>query len=110
MGPSEVAKVSQYDEARVPLGIKEATLQAPLLIHIWVTLYGYLIMIELSQIATSLFLRCIRGNEDAVTYSGPTYAAVRSGKYRINRQHTALLESRNFEHMYVHPLQFVIQS
>lgn len=108
LGPNEVAKVSQDDKARVPLGITAATLQAPLLMHL-----DYAVRLpdhdwavaDRHKLIPSVYAGIVIkehefGNKEAVTYSGPTYVAVRSGKHDKS---TAYSHARDFEHLYSLP-------
>ncbi|GBP40850.1 hypothetical protein EVAR_88911_1 [Eumeta japonica] len=77
------------DKARVPIGLTAANKQAPLLMHVE---YRVLLSNHDWVIATrhklipSVYAGCIikeneMGRAEAVTYSGPTYMAIRSGKH-----------------------------
>ena len=89
LGPNHVFMLSQDDKARVPIGITAAKKQAPLLMsmeyrvrlpdHDWV-------VAERHKLIPSVYALCTIekdriGDEKAVTYSGPTYVAIRSGKH-----------------------------
>lgn len=89
LGPDEVCFISQDDKARVPLGITAANKQGPLLMHVeyrvslpdhdWVVAAKHKLIP--SVYAGITIKRDGLGKTDAVTYSGPTYIAVRSGKH-----------------------------
>jgi hypothetical protein len=101
LGPNEVAFVSQDDKARVPIGITAANKQAPLLMHLqykvklpdhdWVVAGGH--KLKPSVYAGIVIKRAEIGSRSAVTYSGPTYIAVRSGKHSSS---TALSHANDF--------------
>lgn len=81
--------ISQDDKARVPIGITAANKQAPLLMHVeylvhlpdhdFVVAKAHKLIV--SVVAVCLILLGCMGKPTAVTYSGPTYIAVRSGKH-----------------------------
>ncbi|KAJ1522452.1 hypothetical protein ONE63_001642 [Megalurothrips usitatus] len=104
-GSSEVAVLSKDDKCRIPLGISAATKEAPLLMHMeyrvrlpdhdWVvgsrhklipSVYAGIRIINKSPI----------GQPDAVSYSGPTYVAIRSGKHSSS---TATTHAVDFERL-----------
>ncbi|KAJ8940658.1 hypothetical protein NQ314_010633 [Rhamnusium bicolor] len=89
LGPNEVFFLSQDDKARVPIEITAATKQAPLLMHMqyrvslpdhdWVVAAGH-------KLIPSVYAGIVIepngfGNPSKVTYSGPTFIAIRSGKH-----------------------------
>lgn len=101
LGPREVCFFSQDDKARVPVGITAANKQAPLLMHLeykvtlpdhdWVVAGGHKLIP--SVYAGIVIKPADIGNRSAVTYSGPTYIAVRSGKHTSS---TALSHATDF--------------
>lgn len=89
LGPQEVCFISQDDKARVPIGITAANKQAPLLMHLE---YRVSLPDHDREVATghklipSVYAGVIIkedniGNSQAVSYSGPTLIAIRSGKH-----------------------------
>lgn len=81
--------LSQDDKARVPIGLTAANKQAPLLMHVQYRVslpdHDWMIATE-HKLIPSAFARCIiKGNDmggaEAISYSGPTYVAIRSGKH-----------------------------
>ncbi|KAF6028277.1 hypothetical protein EB796_013415 [Bugula neritina] len=89
LGPSEVLFISQDDKARVPIGITAANKQAPLLMSLEykVTLPDHdWVIAQRHKLIPSVYAVCqikpnMIGQENAVTYSGPTYITIRSGKH-----------------------------
>ena len=89
LGPQEVCFISQDDKARVPIGITAANKQAPLLMHLeyrvslpdhdWVAATGHKLIP--SVYAGVIIKEDNIGNSQAVSYSGPTLIAIRSGKH-----------------------------
>ena len=88
LGPQEVSFHSQDDKCRVALGITAATKQAPLLMHA-----DYKVMLpdhdfvvaKAHKLIPSVIAACnIKENtlNSGVTYSGPTYVAIRSAKHQ----------------------------
>jgi hypothetical protein len=104
LGPKEVIFMSQDDKARVSIGVTAAVKQKQMLMHLqyrvslpdhdWVkaskhklipSVYG---LMEIQENGL--------GNPQSVSYSGPTYIAVRSGKHSTS---TALSHALDFERM-----------
>jgi len=89
LGPDQVLYVSQDDKARVPIGITAANKQAPLLMSMEyrVTLpdHDFVVGARHSLIPSVYAVLRVKsehiGKEEAVTYSGPTYISIRSGKH-----------------------------
>jgi hypothetical protein len=88
LGPNEVTFHSQDDKARVPIGLTAANKQSPMVMHMEykVTLADHDIVIapQHKLIPSVLAAMEIKQNcigRDAVTYSGPTYVAIRSAKH-----------------------------
>lgn len=89
LGPEEVIFLSQDDKARVPIGIAAAHKQAALLMHMeyrvklpdhnWVIANQHKLIP--SVIAGIEILPNGKGSPKAVSYSGPTYISIRSGKH-----------------------------
>lgn len=89
LGPNEVCFFSQDDKARVPIGITAANKQAPMLMHVeyrvklpdhdWVVAAGHKLV---PSVYAGIEIKPDDiGNCQAVSYSGPTYIAIRSGKH-----------------------------
>jgi hypothetical protein len=101
LGPQEVCFISQDDKARVPIGITAANKQAPLLMHLeyrvtlpdhdWVVASGHKLIP--SVYAGIIISENNIGNSRAVSYSGPTFIAIRSGKHSSS---TALSHALDF--------------
>lgn len=89
LGPDSVSFLSQDDKARVPIGLTAANKQAPLLMHVEykVSLPDHdFIIAARHKLIPSVYALCeVKPNEmgrpEAVSYSGPTYIAIRSGKH-----------------------------
>ncbi|KAK3907774.1 Cytochrome b6-f complex iron-sulfur subunit [Frankliniella fusca] len=89
LGQGQAFFLSQDDKARVPLGITAANKQAPLLMHMEykVTLADHdFAVAPAHKLIPSVYAACsikagVLGDERAVSYSGPTYIAIRSGKH-----------------------------
>lgn len=89
LGPNQVCFISQDDKARVPLGITAAHKQAYMLMHLEykVTLPDHdCVVAECHKLILSVYAGIVikpdgNGDPSAVTYSGPTYVAIRSGKH-----------------------------
>ena len=89
LGPHSVTFLSQDDKARVPLGLTAANKQAPLLMHVEYKIslpdHDFLVAAR-HKLIPSVYAICeVKPNEmgrpEAVSYSGPTYIAIRSGKH-----------------------------
>ncbi|KAJ1531396.1 hypothetical protein ONE63_000077 [Megalurothrips usitatus] len=89
LGPEQVIFISQDDKAKVPIGKTAAKLQAPLLMHIKykVRLDDHDFVVgERRQLTPSVYAamtikKDCMGKREAVSYSGPTFIAIRSGKH-----------------------------
>ncbi|GBP38729.1 hypothetical protein EVAR_22378_1 [Eumeta japonica] len=91
LGPDQVFFLSMDDKARVALGITAANAQAPILMHLdyRVKLPDHDFVVAekhklIPSVYASIVIKKNEGNEgkpEAVTYSGPTYVAIRSGKH-----------------------------
>ena len=89
LGPRQVFFISQDDKARVPIGLKAANKQSPILMHLqyrvklsdhdWVVANRHKLI---PSVYTGINIKPQGlGYPEAVTYSGPTYIAIRSGKH-----------------------------
>lgn len=85
----QVGVLSQDDKSRVPIGITAAKVQAPALMHLnyrvkladhdWVVAAGHKLI---PSVYGAMAIKPDgMGKEEAVTYSGPTYIAIRSGRH-----------------------------
>lgn len=89
LGPNQVCFISQDDKSRVPIGLKAAQKQSPLVMHLEykVTLPDHdWVISERHKLIPSVYAGIIikpnsLGQPEAVGYSGPTYIAIRSGKH-----------------------------
>ena len=97
--------ISQDDKAKVPLGITAAKTQAPVLMHLeykvrlpdhdWVV--GHRHKLAPSVYAGVIIKNNCMGQKEAVTYSGPTYIAIRSGKHCSS---TASTHATDFDRLF----------
>lgn len=100
LGTQEVCFLSQDDKCRVPIGITAAKAQAPLLMHLeykvrlpdhdWVVANKHKLIP--SVYAGILIEPNGSGQPAAVSYSGPTYIAIRSGKHDSTSAETHALD------------------
>jgi hypothetical protein len=98
-------ELSCDDKARVPIGITAANAQSPLVMHMEykVTLPDHdFVIAEKHKLIPSVYAGInIKeqgyGQKDAITYSGPTYVAVRSGKHNSS---TAFSHAKDFNRLY----------
>ena len=111
LGPKEVCFISQDDKARVPIGLTAANKQAPLLMHVEyrVTLPDHdWVVASRHKLIPSVYAgieiqKDGLGKPEAVTYAGPTYIAIRSGKhcsssaYSHGLDYERLLELEEFD-------------
>ena len=89
LGPEEVVFHSMDDKAKVPIGITAAGKQTPLLMHMeyQVTLPDYEFVVGSrhklipSVVGDMKVVKSKHLTNDGVTYSGPTYIAIRSAKH-----------------------------
>lgn len=89
LGPDQVFYLSQDDKARVPIGLTAANKQSPLLMHVEykVSLPDHDFPVASGhKLIPSVYACCVIkedkiGEPEAVTYSGPTYIAIRCAKY-----------------------------
>lgn len=96
LGPDEVFFLSQDDKSRVPIGITAAKDQAPILMHVEyrVSLPDHdWVVAERHKLIPSVYAAIVikpeeEGRPEAVSYSGPTYIAIRSGKHSSSNAET----------------------
>lgn len=108
LGPTEVAKLSVDDKARVPLCMAAATSQSPLLMHMqyrvrlpdhdWAVADRHKLIP--SVYAGVMIQENSFGDTAGVTYSGPTHVAIRSGKHSKS---TAYSHARDLDHLFELP-------
>jgi len=87
LGPKEVFFLSQDDKAKVAIGVTAAKKQSPMLMHLEykVTLPDHdFVVASRHKLIPSVYAGIVikpngLGKPEAVTYSGPTYIAIRSG-------------------------------
>lgn len=113
LGPDLVFFLSMDDKARVPLGITAANVQAPILMHLDYRVqlpYHDFVVAEKHKLIPSVYAGILikkdgEGSPEAVTYSEPTYVAIRSGKHSSSNAEThatdvhKLTELPTFENM-----------
>ncbi|XP_055543780.1 uncharacterized protein LOC129729295 [Wyeomyia smithii] len=97
LGNTQVAIVSQDDKARVPIGITAVNKQAPFLMsveykitlpdHDWVVAARHK-LIPSVYAGIMIANDKIDGNPASVSYSGPTFVAIRSGKHSTSNAST----------------------
>lgn len=103
LGP-QIAYFSQNDKARVPIGLTATQRQSLLLMHLEyrVTLPDHdWVVAEKHKLIPSVYVgivinTCGMGSSKAVTYSGPTYVVIRSGKHSAS---TAASHSTDFKRL-----------
>ena len=106
LGPKEVCFISQDDKCRVPIGVTAANKRSPLLMHVEyrISLPDYDCVVYRIMTGHKLIpsvyagIRIMPdglGNKEAVSYSGSTYIAIRSGKHSS----TAVSHSLDFERL-----------
>ena len=88
LGPGEVTFHSQDDKAKVPIGLTASKKQSPLLMHMEYEIklpdHDYVVAQKHKLIPSVIGDMQIQANQilgGAVTYSGPTYIAIRSAKH-----------------------------
>eukprot|EP00731_Ephydatia_muelleri_P001579 Em0001g1579a len=104
LGPNEACFIRQDDKARVPIGLTAANKQSPLLMHVeyrvslpdhdWVVAAQH-------KLIPSVYAGIVvqpngLGKPEAVSYSGLTYIAIRSGKHSSS---TAYAHALDFERL-----------
>ncbi|KAJ8687960.1 hypothetical protein QAD02_024398 [Eretmocerus hayati] len=106
LGPQQAIFLSQDDKARVPIGITAAKLQSPMLMHLEykVSLPDHdFVVAAKHKLIPSVYAPIViepnnKGRADAVSYSGPTYIAIRSGKHSSSTADTHAIDlERMFE-------------
>lgn len=100
LGPEQVAFISQDDKARVPIGITAVKKQSPFLMHLeyriklpdhdWVIAERHK-LIPSVYAGINIKSECM-GQPEAVSYSGPTYIAIRSGKHSSSTADTHAMD------------------
>ena len=103
LGSRQIAFVSQDDKARVPIGITAANKQAPFLMHLeykvklpdhdWVVAAKHK-LIPSVYAGICINDSAINGDPKSISYSGPTYVAVRSGKHSSSNASTHAFDLR----------------
>ncbi|CAF4172871.1 unnamed protein product, partial [Rotaria sp. Silwood2] len=105
-GNDAVFFLSQDDKARVPIGLPAARKQAPLLMHLdyKVTLPDHdFVLAPGHKLIPSVYAACVINQRKEVSYSGPTYITIRSGKHDSSTAEThhhdfsLLFDSKEFE-------------
>lgn len=104
----QAAMLSQDDKAKVPIGMTAAKSQAPLLMHLqyrvrlpdhdW--LPGSRHKLTPSVYAALAIKDGFPGQKEAVTYSGPTFIAIRSAKHSSS---TATTHAKDFQRLLTLP-------
>ncbi|CAF2089297.1 unnamed protein product [Rotaria magnacalcarata] len=96
----------QDDKTRVPIGLPTARRQAPLLLHLdhKISLPDHDFVVALGhKLIPSVYAACTINNQKEVTYSGPAYISIRSGKHDSStaethhRNFSLLVESKDFQ-------------
>ncbi|KAJ8877456.1 hypothetical protein PR048_021911 [Dryococelus australis] len=112
LGPHSVNFLSQDDKARVPIGLIAANKQAPLVMHVEykVSLPDHdFVIASRYKLIPSVYALCeVKPNEmgrpEAVSYSGPTYIVIKSGKHSSS---TATSHAQDLDNLLtLEPLQF----
>lgn len=88
LGANQTGFISQDDKARVPIGLTVAQKQSPLLMHLeyrvrlmdhdWVIAERHKLI---PSVYAGIAIKPDRKGPEAVSYSGPTYIGIRSGKH-----------------------------
>ena len=100
-GPAVVAFLSIDDKERVTLGLAAAKSQAPILMHMEYKVrlpdHDFTIA-QKHKLIPSVYAACAidRDKQPALTYSGPTHIAVRSGNHDTSNVFT---HTRDYEHI-----------
>ncbi|CAG7734334.1 unnamed protein product, partial [Allacma fusca] len=84
IGDQSVCVISQDDKSRVPLGLAAASKQAPILMHMeyQVSLPDHdWVVASRHKLIPSVYAGMSFNSQGKMTYSGPIYIAVRSGKH-----------------------------
>ncbi|CAF4894135.1 unnamed protein product, partial [Rotaria sp. Silwood1] len=87
--------LSQDDKCKVPLGLPAAKIQAPMLMHLdyrvrlpdhdWTVAARH-------QLTPSVYAACILSEDGDLSYSGPTYIAIRSAKHEFSTAESHALD------------------
>lgn len=90
LGPKQIAYISQDDKARVKIGITAANKQTPRLMHVeyriklpdhdWVVASKHTLI---PSVYAGIHIKSdnMHGSPESVSFSGPTYIGIRSGKH-----------------------------
>lgn len=107
LGPEQVAFISQDDKARIPIGITAAKKQSPFLMHLeyrirlpdhdWVIAERHK-LIPSVYAGINIKSDCM-GQPEAVSYSGPTYIAIRSGKHSSSTASSHAMDLERLVHL-----------
>ncbi|CAG8744682.1 11108_t:CDS:2, partial [Gigaspora rosea] len=102
LGPQSVLTIFQDDKARIPLGLAAANKQAPILMrveyrvelpdHDWVIAKKHKLILSVYAILEMQSGKY--GNAKAITYLGPMFIRIRSGKHDTS---TAYTHSKDFD-------------
>ena len=102
LGPNEVIFHSQDDKCRVPIGLTAANKQAPLIMHmeykIRLSDHDFVVAPQHKLIPSVIAAIGIKKNSiselTGVTYSGPTYVAIRSAKHSSSTAEQHLIDMK----------------
>ena len=103
-GPADVLVLSIDDKAKVPIGITAATKQAPLVMHMTYEIrlpdHDFVVAPK-HKLTPSVYAACeikkrSNNSDHEISYSGPLYIAIRSGKHDSS---TAYTHGRDFDHV-----------
>lgn len=114
LGPNDFFK-SQDDKSRFPIGLTAVNKPAPLLMHVeyrvslpdhdWVVASKHKLI---PSVYAAIEIKQNRiGNPESVTYSGPTYVAIRSGKHASS---SALAHGIDFDKLQLPEFDFFSKS
>ncbi|KZS10324.1 Uncharacterized protein APZ42_025248 [Daphnia magna] len=89
LGPQELCFISQYDKYRLPIDLAAANKQSPLLMHVEYRIslrdHDWIVAVK-HKLIPSVYAgitthpNVVFGSRECVSFSGPIYIAVRSGK------------------------------
>ena len=106
LGPAKVTLHSQDDNAKVLIRITEASKQAPLLMHMEYKVilpdHDYVVASQHKLIVSVIDDMQVRENDfsgDAVTYSDPTYCAIRSAKHSGSSAYHHLQDMKRYDRL-----------
>lgn len=89
--------LSQDDKARIPLGLPAANKQAPILMHLEYKIrlpdHDWVIAPK-HKLIPSVYAALNFDSKQKLTYSGPTYIAIRSGKHDSSTAHSHAVDFR----------------